>query len=211
LWLGKAVNNWLSSLSAASGLWIPGIGGAKHVLVREVELPEISDYFKLFISAENYLTHQRSMTPRFYDEHVWLVDKTPTWMALVPGEFEKNFASVQNEFAFYEIDNRVLLFSRKTVGFLSTDDYKIRDSAKIVNTHKFGNPLILYSYPISNKDVVTVYVMDVCEPEYVMFHLVPRSGYSRVEEAEVDYFWEIISLAITSDRRTAFKIRMKWR
>jgi len=173
--------------------------------VEEIFVPDISDYFEVTIAAEEVITAKPSrIVPVSTDSHILFVTNPDRWWVIRTGEYPKKFSTLIDEYAIYESEDGVLVPVSKIARRVVIGDSIIDRAANLIDSFGFLNPLILFT------DKGTTCVIEPAKLRYLCFKLIPRSKKIRVvENVEIEHFWEIISIALTSDRRTVFEIKMK--
>lgn len=176
-----------------------------YAIGEEIHVPDISNYFMVTIASEAVITPKsRSRVITIFDDiNTLFITKPETWHGFRTGEYPRNFASFMHDYAVYEVSDGVLIPVNKVILTNVALDSVTDRATTLISTHKLRNAIVL----------TTADLLCVIEPaplRYLCFKVVPKGRrIKRVEEVVVDYFWEITSIALTSDRKTTFDVKMK--
>jgi len=176
-----------------------------YAVGEEIYIPDISDYFSVAIAAEEIISAKGSrLILKASDTHMIFVEKPENWQAVRAGEYPKNFASIMDEYAIYEAENGILIPSNKVIVTFISEGNILDRLLELIELHGISSPLALYT------GKGNACVIEPSIPRYLCFKVAPRGRRARdIEQIEVEYFWEIVSYALTSDRKTIFEVRMK--
>jgi len=170
----------------------------------EINVPDISDYFSVAIAAEEVIDFKiKRLAPQNVDTHIVFIEKPDKWWAIRVGEHSKNFKSIADEYAIYENENGVIIPVNKLIKTSVLEGDVLERVTGLIQLFEISNPLVLFT----GKGATCL--IEPSEPRYICFKVVPRQGRPKnIEQITIDYFWEIISFALTSDRKTIFEVKM---
>jgi hypothetical protein len=176
--------------------------------VDELDLPEFEELnYKIAIAADDVLEYKTPHIPREVNAHIIYVRNPVKWMAVLPRSYPVNFRDIISEVSIY--------LSEEGGGLIATNDYVkfstapnliVRRAAALISLKEIQNPLIVYASEGRSRPC---FILDLTHPRYLCFKAYPRRRWKKVEQVEVDHFYEILSHIVTSDGRTSFEVRMK--
>lgn len=175
-----------------------------YVVGEEIYVPDISDYFTVALAAEMVISTRSAVGVRVNvsNVHIVFIDKPSNWRAFRIGEYLKNFSVIANDYSIYECSNGIIIPVNKVVATMVLNESIADRVATIISAHNIVDAVVLISGNV-------VYVIEPAPLRYLCFKVIPKgSRVDTVKQVDVEYFWEIVSLVLTSDRKTAFDVRM---
>jgi len=182
----------------------------KIIRVSKIEIPEISDYYTVFICA-NYSFSPTIRNIRDYS--LIFFSSNFHWHCATVGRIPTVVQDALKDYAVYETEDGGIIVPVNSVKLFISNKFEGFMKRALSLSEGMQNPAVVFRRDLSE---VVGCVMDISEPKFLLFEAIPKCKKNKNVDHEVvtiEGFWEIVSYVITSEKDEAFifKLKFNWR